>query len=90
MPKKTTLTLNQEKQNELKRYRDHDHRPYVRERCGALLKIVAGQSARNVASKGLLKKRRPETVLDWVAWYESEGIAGLINHQQGGYRRDRL
>ena len=90
MVKKINLTLNDETEKELQRYRDHDQRPYVRERCAALLKIAAGQSARTVASKGLLKKRRPETVLEWVAWYRSEGIAGLINHQQGGYRRDRL
>lgn len=90
MPKKIKVTLNEEQEAELKSYRDRDRRSYVKERCAALLKIADGQSARTVASQGLLKKRRPETVLDWVAWYESEGIAGLINHQQGGYRRDRL
>jgi hypothetical protein len=37
-----TLKLKTREQRELEHYRDHDTRPYVRERCGALLKIAEG------------------------------------------------
>jgi hypothetical protein len=39
-----TLRLKMREQRELEHYRDHDGRPYVRERCSALLKIAAGET----------------------------------------------
>jgi len=62
----------------------------VRERCAALLKIAAGQTAHWVAQAGLLKQRDPDTVYNWLNIYEAEGIAGLQTHQQGGNRRGYL
>jgi hypothetical protein len=67
--------------------RDHDTRPYVRERCSALLKIAEGAAPHAVARQGLLKSRDPDTLYGWLAVYEEEGVAGLLAHQQGGDRR---
>ena len=36
-----TIRLKTREQRELEYYRDHDARPYVRERCGAVLKVAA-------------------------------------------------
>ena len=56
------LTLTEEQRQELLQLRDHDSRPYVRERGAALLKIAEGQSPQSVARSGLLKPRGPDTV----------------------------
>ena len=85
-----TLRLKTREQRELEYDRDHDARPYVRERCGALLKIVQGESPHAVARQGLLKPRDPDTLYGWLQVYEEEGIAGLVAHQHGGDRRRSL
>ena len=82
-----TLRLKTREQRELEHYRDHDARPYVRERCSALLKIAAGEAPHAVARQGVLKPRDPDTLYGWLAVYEEEGVAGLLVHQQGGDRR---
>jgi hypothetical protein len=81
-----TLTLTEEQRQELLQLRDHDSRPYVRERGAALLKIAAGQSPHRVATSGLLKPRDPDTVYAWLDRYPAEGVAGLIAHPHGGWR----
>ncbi len=73
-------------QHSVVRLRDHDPRPYVRERGAAILKIAEGQSAHHVAQSGLLKPRDPDTIYAWLGRYEAEGAAGLIAHPQGGSR----
>jgi hypothetical protein len=85
-----TLILQSIEEQELIDHRDHDPRPYVRERCSAILKIAEGHSAHWVAQNGLLKARNPDTVYDWLNTYEAEKLAGLEKHQQGGPRRRRL
>lgn len=91
MSRKTRrLTLKSIEEQELMDHRDHDPRPYVRERCSAILKIAEGHSAHWVAHNGLLKARDPDTVYDWLNAYEAEKLAGLEKHQQGGPRRRRL
>ncbi len=62
MPKRRTLELAPEEQRHLAHYRDLDERPFVRERCAALLKIASGKSPHSVAQHGLLKKRDPDTL----------------------------
>ncbi len=62
---------------ELQQARDHHDLAYVRERAGALLKIAAGQSIRQVALAGLLKPRDPHTLADWLQRYRRHGLAGL-------------
>jgi hypothetical protein len=81
-----TITLTEEQRQELLKLRDHDPRPYVRERGAAILKIADGQSPHLVATQGLLKPRDPDTVYAWLDRYEAEGAAGLIAHPQGGSR----
>jgi len=90
MAARRTLALKTREQRELEHYRDHDPRPYVRERCGALLKIAGGEPPHAVATQGLLKPRDPDTVYGWLQLYESEGVAGLWAHQHGGTRRRSL
>jgi hypothetical protein len=62
MPVLRALELTDSQRQDLQHYRDHDPRPYVRERCAALLKIAAGQSPHALARHGLLKPRDPDTV----------------------------
>jgi len=87
MPQRRTLTLTPAQQDELQQLRDHDPRPYVRERCAALLKIAHGRSPHAVACTGLLRPRDPDTVYQWLDRYQAEGLAGLLAHQHGGNRR---
>jgi hypothetical protein len=44
MANRRTLRLKTREQRELEHYRDHDARPYVRERCSALLRIATGET----------------------------------------------
>ena len=87
MAQQRTLTLSAEQDQELRERRDHDPRPYVRERCAALLKIADGQAPYEVARHGLLKERDPDTVYAWLNWYMAEGVMGLLVHTHGGVRR---
>lgn len=90
MATRRTLVLKTREQRELEYYRDHDARPYVRERCGALLKIAGGETPHAVAKQGLLQPRDPDTLYGWLQRYEDEGMAGLVFHQHGGERRRSL
>jgi hypothetical protein len=90
MATQRTVRLKTREQRELEYYRDHDARPYVRERCGVVLKVAAGQVPRAVARQGLLKPRDPDTLYGWLEVYEAEGVAGLVAHQHGGDRRRSL
>jgi len=82
--------LTEEERQQLINHRDHDPRPYVRERCAAILKVADGKAAYWVAKHGLLKERDPDTVYSWLDIYAAEGVAGLIEHQHGGSRRGCL
>ena len=66
MPLRRILELTAAQRQDLQHYRDHDSRPYVRERCAALLKIAAGHAPHAVARHGLLKPRHPDTVYEWL------------------------
>ena len=90
MARRRSLTLTPAQRVELVKYRDHDTRPYVRERCAALLKIGEGHSPHWVSLKGLLKGRDPDTVYKWLSFYERAGLAGMIDNQHGGSRRGHL
>jgi len=87
MPIRRTLELTDSQRQDLQHYRDHDPRPYVRERCAALLKIADGHSPHAVARPGLLKLRHPDTVYDWLNWYERLGIRSVWWFPQGGKHR---
>ena len=90
MAARRTLELKTKQRQELERYRDHDARPYLRERCGALLKIAGGQTPHAVARQGLLKPRDPDTLYGWLGIYAAEEVSGLVAHQHGGERRGWL
>jgi transposase len=82
-----TLTLTGSQRDELLRLRDHDPRPYVRERCAAVLLIAGGASPHAVAASRLLRPRDPDTVYAWLNRYQAEGLPGLTGHAHGGDRR---
>jgi hypothetical protein len=90
MSQRRTLALTAPQRKELVYHRDHDPKPYVRERCAALLKIAAGTSPHAVARHGLLRPRDPDTVYAWLGRYQAEGLPGLFAHAHGGYRRGCL
>ncbi len=90
MPLRRTLELTMPQRQELLYHRDHATRPYVRERCAALLKIADGHSAHAVARHGLLRPRDPDTIYGWLNMYERLGIRGVLWFQQGGAHRRGL
>lgn len=90
MATRRTIELTKKQRRELEENRDHHAEAYVRERCGAILKVAEGQAAYAVARHGLLKPRDPDAVYHWLDLYEAEGLAGLIAHRQGGNHRRSL
>ena len=54
--------LSAEQQRELQNARDHHPKPYVRERSAALLQMAEGKSPHWVATPGVLKPRKPDTL----------------------------
>jgi hypothetical protein len=90
MAQKQSLTLTEAQEKELKKIRDHDIRPWARERCAALLKIATGKSPYWVAQKGLLKERDPDTLYFWLKLYKEGSAKMLLTRQPGGARRRRL
>ncbi len=86
MPRRT-LSLTPAQAGELTAARDRDPRPWVRERCAAVLKIAAGEAPAAIARTGLLRPRDPDTVYGWLTRYERQGVAGLLTAQHGGPRR---
>ena len=65
-----SLRLSTKERLDLESIRDHDARPYLRERAAALLKIADGMAPSVVAERGLLKRRHRETVFIWLNEYE--------------------
>lgn len=90
MATRRTVRLKTREHRELTYYRDHEARPYVRERCGAVVKVAAGPTPHAVARQGLVKPRDPDPRSGGVAGYEDEGVAGRRAHQHGGERWRRL
>lgn len=87
MAVRRTLTLTETARHDLCAARDHDPYPYIRERAAALLKIAEGQSPHAVARHGLLKPRDPDTVYEWLTWYQKYGIRSLAWFRHGGAHR---
>src|SRR4051794_23092784 len=63
----------------------HHPKPYLRKRGSALLKVADGQSLPAVAATGLLRRRHPDTVSEWVRRYLAQGVGALSI--RGGRRR---
>lgn len=70
--------LTTDQQRELEWARRHHPKAYVRERAAAVLKVAAGQSARQVALHGLLRPHEPETIGTWIRRYQAGGLPGLL------------
>ena len=87
MSQRRTLALTAAQRHQLLHHRDHDPRPYVRERCAALLKVADGQAPHAVARAGLLRPRDPDTLYAWLDHYQARGLAGVLAHRHGGDRR---
>lgn len=84
MPQPLKIDLNENERVELERVRDRGEKAYQRERAAAILKVADGMSALEVAEHGLLKRRKCETVCEWVHRYEQEGLGGLSIRQGRG------
>lgn len=68
----------------------HHPHPDGRERAAALLKVADGYSPHWVAQHGLLRRRDPDSVYQWLRYYQQQGIAGLLSRRHGGAHRRRL
>lgn len=77
MAKPLEIILTQAEKEELEKTRDNHPKPYMRERCAAILKIAEGESGHQVALRGLYKQRQPDTIYSWVDRYQEAGINGL-------------
>ncbi len=75
--RRRTLDLTAAQRAELLAARDHDPRPYLRERAAALLQIADGQSAHAVARHGLYRPRDPDSLYSWLDRYQAAGLSGL-------------
>ena len=73
-----SVALSPAQVQELEQVRDHHPKAYVRVKAAGILKVWAGASRRHVASSGLLKPVRRETVQRWIVRYQHEGVAGLL------------
>jgi hypothetical protein len=71
------LVLTSQQRAELTHLSLHSPKPYLRERAAGLLKIADGQSGRQVAACGLLRRRRTHTVYGWVRAFKERGLASL-------------
>jgi hypothetical protein len=69
--------------------RHHPH-PDARERGAALLSIADGHSPHWVAQHALLRERDPDSIYQWMRFYDSQGLAGLLHRRHGGAHRRRL
>ena len=86
MAKHHTLNLTEAEIQALVELRDKGEPAYLRERATAMLKIHEGFSPHEVARRGLLKKRDPDTVYAWLSRYSEHGLRGL-SHNPGRGRK---
>ena len=86
MAKHHTLNLTEAEIQALIELRDKGEPAYLRERATAILKIHEGVSPHEVARRGLLKKRDPDTVYAWLGRYREHGLRGLF-HKPGRGRK---
>jgi len=78
------VQLSEAQRAELQEACKHHAKPYVREKCAAILKIARGRSCREVGRTGLINPHTPDTLSDWIAIYQHEGLAGLLVHKGRG------
>lgn len=71
------ITLTDEEFKALEKIRDKHPTPYMRERAATILKVAGGMSAHQVARFGLLKKRKTDTIYDWLNLWEKNRLSGF-------------
>jgi hypothetical protein len=84
------LRLSEAERRTLEEGMRHYRRAEGKERCAALLKVASGHSPHWVAKQGLLMERDPDSIYQWLHWYQQGGIAELLSHRHGGPVRRRL
>lgn len=72
------VSLEPEQTQELEEALRHHEKPYIRERCAAILKVAQGTSMRQVAESGLLRRRTEEAVSTWIDRFLAGGVNGLL------------
>lgn len=83
------LLREEERQTRRFALRHHPH-PDMRERADALLHIASGKSPHWVAGHALYGARDPDTVYQWLDFYEKGGLCALSHRRHGGPHRRRL
>jgi len=83
-----TLILTEEQRHKLLQLRDHDARPYVRERGAALLKVADGDPPHRVAKARAAEAPRPRHPLLLARPVPSSGVQWLLAHPQGDFPRE--
>jgi len=78
MGRRPRFTLTPRQRRRLESVRDHDPKPYLREKAAAVLKVADGWEIQAVAAVGLLRPRARNTVASWLNRYQARGLAGLI------------
>jgi transposase len=78
------ISLTVEQRAELEHARKHHSKPYMREKCAAILKVADGQSCKDVAASGLLNTHAPDTISDWLKAYLEHGLQALAVHPGRG------
>jgi hypothetical protein len=91
MARPLQVNLSEKQREELIDVRDRHEKPYMREKAAAVLKVAGppgekGQSARQVARSGLLRKRSPKAVRGWVHTHKEEGIEGFVVEEGRGQK----
>lgn len=84
MAKRHTLNLTDEEKATLRKLRNNGKQTYIRERAAAMLKIASGLSPHKVAMEGLLRKRKADTVYEWLRRFRENGISGLYQNSGRG------
>jgi len=78
MVARRTLSMSATERDNLVEIRDNHEKAYMRERAAAIIKVMNGQSAYEIAHSGLLKPRKPDTIYAWLDRYGEQGIEGLV------------
>lgn len=78
------ISLTDEQRAELENARKHHPKPYMREKCAAILKVADGQSCKEVAASGLVNAHAPDTISDWLKTYLEKGLQALVVHPGRG------
>ena len=77
MPKRYVIKLSESEQAQLEQLVRRGQPAYLRERAAAILQVVTQVPLSHIATQGLLRPRRRETISTWVQRYQQAGIAGL-------------